>query len=96
MQNNHQNDLQCHYSPKRVFLRNKKETICDQCFPSRKTYGDKTIFIYFNITYWICFDYRYLFTTYGFHTFRKFDDIPNVIFNHQFYDIIYDINPLES
>jgi len=27
MQNNHQNDLQCHYSPKRVFLRNKKEIL---------------------------------------------------------------------
>jgi len=24
MQKNYQNDLQCHYSPKRVFLRNKK------------------------------------------------------------------------
>ena len=27
MQNNHQNDLQCHYSPKRIFLRNKKESL---------------------------------------------------------------------
>ena len=27
MQNNHQNDLQCHYSPKRDFLKNQKESL---------------------------------------------------------------------
>ena len=97
MQNNHQNELQCHYSPKKVFLRNqKKKSLCDRCLPFCKTFGDKTNFIYLNITHWICFDYRYLSTTYGFHTFRQFDDIPNVMFNHQFYYIINDIRSLES
>ena len=27
MQNNYQNDLQCHYSPKKVFLRNQRESL---------------------------------------------------------------------
>jgi len=27
MQNNHQNDLKCNYSPKRAFLRNQKESL---------------------------------------------------------------------